>query len=208
VATDSLGRVFLADTQNHRVRLIDTNGIITTIAGTGNQGFSGDGGPGNQADLDSPQGLAIDSQGNLFISDTGNHRVRLLNLTTLLIQTVAGTGNGQLDLEDGGALAVSLNNPQGLAISPTGTVLIADRSNHRVRELSIQFDLPNLFTPPEKSADFNADGQLDFSDFLLFINAFGNTDAQFDLNSDGLVNLNDFILFASALETNQAVVRP
>ncbi|MBT4140639.1 MAG: hypothetical protein HOE48_22195, partial [Candidatus Latescibacteria bacterium] len=208
VAADSLGRIFIADTQNHRIRMVDTNGIITTIAGTGNEAFSGDGGPGTQADLNSPQGLAVDNQGNLFIADTGNHRVRLLNLNTGIIQTVAGTGNGQLDLEEGGALAVSLNSPQGLAITSTGTVLIADRSNHRIRELSIQFDLPSLFTPQEKTVDFNADGQIDFSDFLLFVNAFGHTDSRFDLNSDGAINLSDFILFASALEANQTVVRP
>ncbi|MGA1195062.1 MAG: FG-GAP-like repeat-containing protein [Candidatus Latescibacterota bacterium] len=207
VAVDSLGRVFIADTQNNRVRMVDTNGIITTIAGTGIGRFGGDGGSGTLADLDSPQGLAVD-QNNLYIADTGNQRIRLLNLSTGLIQTVAGTGQGTLDLEEGGALAVSLNNPTGLAIGPTGTVLIADRSNHRIRELSIQFDLPNIFNPTEKTADFNADNKLDFADFLLFVNAFGKTDARFDLNSDGLINLSDFILFARAFETNQAIVRP
>jgi len=207
VAVDSLGRVFIADTGNNRVRMVNTNGIITTIAGTGIGRFGGDGGSGTLADLDSPQGLAVDHN-NLYIADTGNQRIRLLNLSTGLIQTVAGTGQGTLDSEEGGALAVSLNNPTGLAIGPTGTVLIADRSNHRIRELSIQFDLPNIFNPTEKSADFNADNKLDFADFLLFVNAFGKTDARFDLNSDGVVNLGDFILFASAFETNQAIVRP
>lgn len=208
VAVDSIGRVFIADTQNHRIRMINTNGIIITIVGTGNSGFNGDGGPGTQAEINSPQGLAVDNQGNLFITDTGNQRIRLFNLNTGIIQTVAGTGLNQLDVEEGNALDVSLNNPQGLDITPTGTVLIADRSNHRIMELSIQFDLPNLFNPQEKSADFNADGKLDFADFLLFVNAFGNADDRFDLNSDGLINLNDLILFATAFETNQTIVRP
>ncbi|MDA0709657.1 MAG: FG-GAP-like repeat-containing protein [bacterium] len=208
VVVDSLGRVFIADTQNHRIRMVDTNGIITTVAGSGIQGFAGDGGPAALADLSSPQGLTLDRQDNLYIADTGNHRVRLVNLSTRLIQTVAGTGNARFDLEEGGARAVSLNNPTGLAVGPTGTVFIADRSNHRIRELSIQFDLPSLFAPTEKSADFNGDGQVSFSDFLLFVGGFQSQDARYDLNGDGFVNLADFILFASALASHQTLVRP
>ena len=77
----------------------------------------------------------------LFIADTNNHRIRLLDLNSSLIQTVAGTGMGEFDGEEGGAIAVSLNAPHGLALSPTGNLLIADAANHRIRELSVLFQL-------------------------------------------------------------------
>ena len=208
VVVDSLGNLYIADTQNHRIRKVDNKGIITTIAGTGTANYSGDGGPATLATLNTPSGLTIDGKNHLFIADSQNHRIRLLDLTTGLIQTVAGTGFGQFDLENGGARAVSLNSPRGLAMSPTGTVLIADRSNHRIRELTVKFDLPNLFQPLEKSVDFNADGRLDFFDFLLFTSAFGSVNAPFDLNSDGQVGFSDFLQFATAYEKGHLTVRP
>ncbi len=208
IAVDAQNNLYIADSENHRIRKVDTNGIITTIAGTGIDGFSGDGGPATLAELNSPRGIVVDNQGNLFIADTDNHLIRLLNLASGLIQTVAGTGFGQLDLEEGGALAVSLNNPHGLSIGPTGTILIADQFNHRIRELTVQFDLATLFAPQEKTIDFNADGRLDFNDFLLFINAFDTTNPSYDLDADGLVGFGDFLRFVNAYETGQITVRP
>jgi hypothetical protein len=208
VAVDAENNLYIADTENHRIRKVDTNGIITTIAGTGIDGFSGDGGPAILAQINSPRGIVVDNQGNLFIADSENHRIRLLNLASGLIQTVGGTGFAQLDLEEGGALAVSLNNPQGLSIGPTGTILIADRSNHRIRELTVQFDLATLFAPREKTIDFNADGKLDFNDFLLFVNAFDSTDPNYDLDADGMVGFGDFLRFVNAYEKGLITVRP
>ena len=208
VAVDVQNNLYIADAENHRIRKVDTNGIITTIAGTGIDGFSGDGGPATLAQLNIPRGIVADNRGNLFIADTENDRIRLLNLASGLIQTVAGTGFGQLDLEEGGALAVSLNNPQGLAVGPTGTILIADRSNHRIRELTVQFDLATLFAPQEKSIDFNGDGRLDFNDFLLFVNAFDTADPNYDLDADGRVGFGDFLRFVNAFEKGQITVRP
>ena len=202
IAIDQRGNIYIADTDNHRIRLLDSNGIITTIAGTGQNGFAGDGGAGTQAQLSSPQGIAVDGRGYLFISDTDNHRIRLLDLNSGLIQTVAGTGSGQLDGEEGGALSVSLNAPHGLALSPTGTLLIADAGNHRIRELSVLFDLAFSVpaVPQAMSFDFNADGRLDFSDFTIFVNAFGSADMRFDLDADGRVGFGDFLRFAKVYE--------
>ena len=137
-------------------------------------GFAGDGGAGTQAQLNAPQGIAVDERGYLFIADTNNHRIRLLDLDSGLIQTVAGTEVGQLDFEEGGALAISLNAPQGLALSPTGTLLIADTANHRIRELSVLFDLAFALpaVPQAKSFDFNADGRFDFDDFQYLCQCF------------------------------------
>ncbi|MDP6041174.1 MAG: GC-type dockerin domain-anchored protein, partial [Candidatus Latescibacteria bacterium] len=78
----------------------------------------------------------------------------------------------------------------------------------RIRELTVQFDLATLFAPQEKTIDFNADGRLDFNDFLLFINAFDTTNPSYDLDADGLVGFGDFLRFVNAYETGQITVRP
>ena len=204
LAIDPRGNIYIADTDNHRIRKVDSRGIITTVVGTGQNGFFGDGGAGTQAQLNSPQGIAVDAQGYLFIADTNNHRIRLLDLNSGLIQTVAGTGMGQFDFEEGGARDISLNAPHGLALSPTGTLLIADAANHRIRELSVSSDL--TLAPPAvpraKSFDFNADGRLDFNDFLIFVSAFDSADMRFDLNADGRVGFGDFLHFARVYEVN------
>ncbi len=80
VATDFFGNLFIADSNNNRVRRVDSNGIITTIAGNGTPGYSGDGGPAMQATLNSPTGVCTDASGNLFIADVGNYRIRKVEL--------------------------------------------------------------------------------------------------------------------------------
>ena len=202
IAIDQNGNIYIADTDNHRIRKVDSNGIITTVAGMGQNGFAGDGGAGTQAQLNSPQGIAVDARGYLFIADTNNHRIRLLDLDSGLIQTVAGTGMGEFDGEEGSALTVSINAPHGLALSPTGTLLIADAANHRIRELSVLFDLAFALpaVPQAKAFDFNADGQIDFNDFRIFVNAFDSADTRFDLNADGRVGFDDFLHFARVYE--------
>jgi sugar lactone lactonase YvrE len=142
VAVDPSGRVLIADTVNHRVRRVDPGtGIITTIAGNARTGgrdegaFSGDGGPAARAGLNQPMGVAADAQGNIYIADTGNHRVRRIDVATGLISTVAGTGTPG-DSGDGGAAAEArLNGPRGVAVGPDGVVYVADTGNDRVRAL-------------------------------------------------------------------------
>ena len=90
IVFDAAGNLYFAETGNHVIRKLDPAGNITTIAGTGTQGFSGDAGPATSATLDSPQGLALDSANNLYIADTHNHRIRKLNLTTGTLTTIAG----------------------------------------------------------------------------------------------------------------------
>src|SRR6266550_5305612 len=94
IVFDPTGNLYFAETGNHVVRKIDTTGNITTIAGAGTQGFSGDAGPATSAALDSPQGLALDAANNLYIADTHNHRIRKLNLNTGILTTIAGTAPG------------------------------------------------------------------------------------------------------------------
>ena len=110
-------------------------GLITTVAGTGAEGFSGDGGPATRAQLAYPRGLAVDSAGDLYIADVGNHRVRKVDVRTGLITTVAGTGAEGFSGDGGPATRAQLAYPRGLAVDSAGDLYIADVGNHRVRKV-------------------------------------------------------------------------
>jgi pimeloyl-ACP methyl ester carboxylesterase/sugar lactone lactonase YvrE len=108
IAVDDDGNVYFTDFENHRIRMVDTAGIITTIAGTGEQGFSGDGGPATEARLNHPTGIALDPKGRITFADSGNHRVRRISLQGV-ITTVAGNGNGGCSSGEGApAIRVAL----------------------------------------------------------------------------------------------------
>jgi len=134
--------VFIADTGNNVIRQIGVDGIIRTVAGTGEAGYTGEGGPALSASLHAPGGLAFDDEGNLYIADTLNQRIRRVNVNGQLV-TVAGTGVAAYGGDGGQAIYAELNlatNPlegmgQGLAVGPTGDVFIADALNHRLRKL-------------------------------------------------------------------------
>lgn len=134
IAVDSKGNVFVADTNNFRIREI-SGGKISTVAGDGSQGFSGDGGLATAAGLDSPNGVAVDSAFNLYIGDTHNQRVRMVAAATGIITTIAGTGSKAFT-GDGTATSSALARPRGVAVDSTGTVYIADSDNNRIRKIS------------------------------------------------------------------------
>jgi len=115
--------------------LAGAQGTITTIAGTGVSGFSGDGGPATSARLSNPQGLAIDTAGNLYIADWNNMRVRKVSPAGI-ITTVAGNGLGDFTGENGRATSESLWFPRGVAVDSTGNLYIADTENHRIRKVT------------------------------------------------------------------------
>ncbi len=135
IAYDAAGNLYIAETGSHVIRKVDTTGKITTVAGTGTQGFSGDGGPAAAALLDSPQGLAFGG-GNLFIADTHNHRIRKLNLATGQITTIAGSTAG-FSGDNGPATAAQLNLPTALALDGSNNLYIADTRNHRIRRVNL-----------------------------------------------------------------------
>ncbi len=136
LTVDALGNLYLADTSNHRIRRIDaTTHIITTVAGTGTQGYSGDGTLATQAALDSPTGLAADTLGNLYLADTANHRIRRIDATTHIITTIAGTGILGNSGDNAAATTASLALPHGLTIDPSGNLYLADTANHRIRRI-------------------------------------------------------------------------
>ncbi len=133
VAVDSLGNVYIADGTAAVIRKV-TNGIITTIAGTGKGGFSGDGGSATSAALNLPSSIAVDASGNLYIADAGNHRIR--KISTGLITTIAGNGNFGFAGDGAAATSASLYFPQGVAVDSSGNVYIADTQNNRIRKVA------------------------------------------------------------------------
>ena len=139
---DYAGNLYIADTDNHRMRRIAANtAVITTVAGNGVEAFAGDNGPATAASIDSPNGLALDPAGNLYIADTHNGRVRKMNAATGVITTVAGAGfaNGNVQMfggDNGAATAAGLALPRGLTIDAAGDLYLSDSANHRIRRIS------------------------------------------------------------------------
>jgi sugar lactone lactonase YvrE len=135
VALDAAGNVYIAD-DSHRVRRVDgATGVITTVAGTGVIGDSGDGGPAVDAELRAPMGVAIDAAGDLLVADRESHRVRRIDAVTGLISTVAGTGVADFSGDGGPAVAAALSEPSGVAVDADGNVYVADAANHRIRRI-------------------------------------------------------------------------
>ena len=131
---DGAGDLYISDTQNNRVRKIAVGGTITTVAGTGTQGFSGDNGAATSATLDQPMGLALDSVGNLYIADSHNHAIRKVTGTT--ITTVAGTGTAGFSGDNGAAISAMLDQPEGVVVDGSGNIYIADTLNQRIRKVT------------------------------------------------------------------------
>ncbi len=137
VALASNGDLYVADTGNHAVRRVSAaTGIISTVAGTGTAGSTGDGGPATSARLSGPQAIDLNSSGDLFIADSGNHKIRRLESASGLITTVAGTGTSGFSGDGGATTLAQFDSPRGVAISSSGAYYVGDRNNHRVRKIS------------------------------------------------------------------------
>jgi sugar lactone lactonase YvrE len=133
IAFDSVGNLYIADTKNNCIRRVDTNGIISTIAGTTVAGYSGDGGPAVLASLNEPVDVAVGPDDNLYIADSNNHCVRMVDGAGVIF-TVAGTGGVPGYSGDGAnATLAQLNMPTGIGLDALGNVFIADTFNHRIR---------------------------------------------------------------------------
>ena len=135
VAVDRLGNVYLSDSDHHRVRRIDTKGVIATIAGTGFAGFGGDGGPATAAQLNTPYGLAVDLAGAVYVADHGNNRVRRIGPDGV-ITTFAGSGGNASSGDGGSASAAQLLEPRNVAVDALGNVYISEFGANRVRKVT------------------------------------------------------------------------
>ena len=136
VAVDKAGNLYIADTNNARIRKVDTNGIITTVAGNGGFGYAGDGGPATAATLFSPMDVTLDSAGNIYIADQNANVIRKVDIVTGIISTVAGNGNVQGPQGDGGpAASAILDGPYSVAVDGINNIYIAEYVAHRVRKV-------------------------------------------------------------------------
>jgi sugar lactone lactonase YvrE len=134
IVCDAGGNLLICDNNNHCVRKINSSGVISTIAGTGVSGFSGDGGQATSARLSYPEGIAIDASGNIYIGEL-NHRIRRIS-TSGIISTIAGTGTSGYSGDGGMATAAMMNDPMGICFDPSGNLYIADQQTMHVRKIS------------------------------------------------------------------------
>ncbi len=138
VAVDAAGNVYISDGSSNKIRVVTAStGIISTFAGTGTGGSLGDGAAASAAQLNQPRGLAIDGSGNLYIADANNNKIRKIVLSTGIISTVAGIGTAGTAGDGAAATAAQLNSPRGVCTDAAGNIYIADRSNNKVRKVTI-----------------------------------------------------------------------
>ncbi len=176
VVVDVSGNIYIADELNHRIRKVDTSGIINTVAGNGTAGFSSDGGPATTASLNSPNGVFVDGLGNIYIADQGNHRIRKVD-TSGIISTVAGNGLASFSGDGGPATSARLNNPFGVFVDGLGNIYIADLDNHRIRKVDTSGNISTV--AGNGTATFSGDGGPATSASLndphdVFVDGLGN----------------------------------
>lgn len=135
LALDRQDNLYVADPVNHRILKVSPKGILSIFAGTGKRGYSGDGGPATQAQVAGPVDVTVDSEGNVYIADFGNERVRKVD-SAGIISTVAGSGLAGDSGDGGSALKARLRSPTGLAVDASGNLFIADSNNHKIRKVT------------------------------------------------------------------------
>lgn len=140
---DANGVLYFAESDNHKIRKIEwfdddyQDGVVTTLAGTGVAGFSGDGGPASEAQINFPQDMEFGPDGRLYFTDTDNNRIRVIDLETGIIETVAGAGTKEYSGDGGPALEAELNRPFGLGFDLEGNMYISDTFNGRIRKVKM-----------------------------------------------------------------------
>jgi hypothetical protein len=142
---DQVGNVYIADSLNHCIRKVDPDGIITTVAGNGSSGYSGDGGQAEDASLNEPHSVAVDGLGNIYIADSKNHCIRMVNVNTEVIDRVAGICESSGDSDGGGqATDAQFDEPSGVYVDGFNNLFIADTNNHLIRKVDVT---ANSITP-------------------------------------------------------------
>ncbi len=169
------GSIYISDRDNHRIRRIDPSGMISTVAGTGAQLDNGDGGPATAAGLNEPSATAIDPAGDLFIADTGNNKIRVVNATTAILTTICGTGDESFVGDTGPANKANVYGTNGLYLDGTGNLYLTDPFHNRIREINVltallQYDPIRVgkLSPPQSEGLVNeGNSPLDPTSFVL-----------------------------------------
>ncbi len=156
VAVDAVGNVYVADKYNHRIRKISPQGDISTLAGTGKAGYSGDGKPAEQAQLNTPLGVAVDAQGQVYVADSENHAVRYIDRAGVM-RTLAGRGSKGSVGDGGAATQAYFRQPSGVAVDQRGVVYIADTGNAYVRKVTPD-GIVQAFAGTKRKKGFSGDG--------------------------------------------------
>jgi len=164
IAMDPIGNIFIADSGNHRIRKLIPSGEVTTVAGTGIAGSSGNNGPATSAELNQPQGVAVDGSGNIYIADTGNGWIRKVDIRTGIISIVAGTStpgvpDGDDSGDDGPATSAGLKKTRGVHVDSSGNIYIADTGNCLIRKVYTSGSKAGkIFTVAGKTGQCGYDG--------------------------------------------------
>jgi sugar lactone lactonase YvrE len=182
---DAFGNIYLSDFDNHRIRMIDSAGIITTIAGTGRPGWSGDGGPATEARLEAPTGIFVDALGNVYVAQSQSDVIRRIDPSGI-ITTIAGNGRRGYEGDGGQATEARFNAPEHVAVDGEGVVYVEDTGNHVVRRI----DLDGIVTtivgmpggpgfegaggPATEALLYDPSGMLLTSDGVLYVADSGN----------------------------------
>lgn len=198
LAEDASGNIYIADEANNRIRKVNTSGVISTFAGTGTAGYSGDGGAATSAKLHSPYGIAVDASGNLYIADEANERIRVVN-TSGVISTFAGDGTAGYSGDGGAATSAELNHPINVEVDASGNIYIADYLNNRIRKVNTSGTISTF--AGDGTAGFSGDGgaataaEIYMSTGAVKIDGYGNLYIADDgnnrvrvVNSSGIIN--------------------
>ncbi len=145
VARGPDGSLYICDTMNHVIRKVDRNGVITTVAGAGKKGYSGDGGPALDAALSEPYEVRFDKRGDMFFVERLNHTVRRVDARTRIITTVAGSGKAGFSGDGGAATQATMNQPHSIQFDARGDLYICDILNHRIRKVAMKTGVITTF---------------------------------------------------------------
>lgn len=139
------GAMYFCDTNNHVIRRVDRKGMISTVAGTGKKGYSGDGGLAIKAELNEPYEIRFDKQGNMFFVERLNHVVRRVDAKTKIITTIAGNGKVGFSGDGGKATEATMNQPHSIQFDARGDLYICDILNHRIRKIDMKTGIVSTF---------------------------------------------------------------